>query len=223
MSVLFENRIAAGLALAGELVRYQGRPDLLVLGLPRGGVPVAAQLARALSAELDVIVVRKIGAPWQPELALGAVASGGLLIRNDEFSDALFETEQVREVTAMEFRNVAEREARYREQREPLHAHNREVILADDGAATGASMLAAIQAMRRLGAARIVVALPVAPQTTLQKLATQADEVVCIASPPAFQSVGEWYRDFSQVSDEEVCALLRPAVVPSKRHRIATS
>ena len=209
MPTPFKNRITAGRALAMELAEYTSHPDLLVLGLPRGGVPVADQVARALHAELDVIVVRKIGAPGHPELALGAVASGGLFVSNAEFADVIGDSAAIRKITDRERRTVTERERLYRCGRPAARIKDREVILVDDGAATGASMLVAIRALRKLGASRIVVALPVASQSALRKLVPEADAVVCASAPPAFQAVGDWYQDFSATSDSEVCELLK--------------
>lgn len=212
---LFANRTSAGHALATRLPEYANR-DVLVLGLPRGGVPVAYEVAKALNAELDVMIVRKVGAPFQPELALGAVASGGVVVLNEDLI-AFGENEAaVRQHAQEKLREVATRERRFRGDRPPPEIANRTVILVDDGAATGASMIAAVRATRALGARRIVVALPVAPADTCAKLAQDADEVACLAMPEIFRAVGDWYADFSQTEDAEVIELLEKA-----RHRTA--
>jgi putative phosphoribosyl transferase len=212
---LFANRTSAGQALATRLPEYANR-DVLVLGLPRGGVPVAYEVAKALNAELDVMIVRKVGAPFQPELALGAVASGGVVVLNEDLI-AFGENEAaVRQHAQEKLREVATRERRFRGDRPPPEIANRTVILVDDGAATGASMIAAVRATRALGARRIVVALPVAPADTCAKLAQDADEVACLAMPEIFRAVGDWYADFSQTEDAEVIELLEKA-----RHRTA--
>jgi len=207
---VFADRASAGRALAKRLAGYADR-DVLVLGLPRGGVPVAYEVAKALRAELDVMIVRKVGAPFQPELALGAVASGGVVVINEEIV-ALGENEaSVRRYAQEAIREVASRERKFRGDRPPLDLKDRTVILVDDGAATGASMIAAVRATRALGAERIIVALPVAPEDTVAKLERDADEVVCLAIPEFFRAVGDWYADFSQTEDSEVVELLARA------------
>jgi putative phosphoribosyl transferase len=207
---VFANRAAAGQALAKRLADYADR-NVLVLGLPRGGVPVAYEVAKALRGELDVMIVRKVGAPFQPELALGAVASGGVVVLNEDLL-ALGENEaSVRRYAQEKLREVAAREHRFRGDRPPLDVNDRTVILVDDGAATGASMIAAVRATRALGAKHIVVALPVAPADTCEKLARDADEVICLAMPEYFRAVGDWYADFSQTEDAEVVELLEKA------------
>jgi len=204
----FANRADAGRRLASQLSAFRNRDDLLILGLPRGGVPVAAAVARALNASLDVMIVRKIGTPRLPELAVGAVASGGVIVLNDEFDDAFTDPVQLRKFAARELIEVAHCERRFRGNRPPLRTRNRCVILVDDGAATGASMIAAIRAVRELGARRVVVAIPVASYAAHRKLEAEADEVVCLLTPNDFHCVGDWYRDFAQTSDAEVSALL---------------
>jgi putative phosphoribosyl transferase len=180
-----------------------------VLGLPRGGVPVAAEVARALGAELDVLVVRKLGLPWQPELAMGAIASGGAQVLNQEVlqlaavDDAAFQA-----VLAREREELARRERLFRGQRPPVDVAGRTVIVVDDGVATGATLRAGLAAMRMLKPARLVAAVPVAPPDTLALLADEADEVVCLSSPVDFLAVGTAYRDFDQTGDAEVRALL---------------
>lgn len=206
----FEDRHAAGRALAGALSGYRGEPGLLVLGLPRGGVPVAWEVARALHAELDVLVVRKLGVPWHPELAMGAIASGGATVVSDEIVERAGVTRaQVDEVLHRERDELERRERAYRRDRPFPEVHGRTVILVDDGIATGATMKAAVQALGQLGAGRVVVAVPVAPARTLDEFRDLADEVVCINAPVHFQAVGAWYLRFGQTSDDEVRRLLQ--------------
>lgn len=206
----YADRSAAGRALAQLLSEYRGRGDVIVLGLPRGGVPVAAEVARALAAELDVLVVRKIGMFGQPELALGAVAGGGTTVFNTELIDLLGEIEpqRLRSHVEHERAEVALRETLFRRDRPALDLKNRTAILIDDGSATGATMLAAVRCARALGAQRIVAALPVAPAEVCDKLEREADEVVCPLTPRFFRSVGEWYVDFTQTENDEVRELL---------------
>lgn len=206
---MFANRNQAGRALAEALQHYYGRGDTIVLGLPRGGVPVAAEVATALDLPLDVMIVRKVGAPFQPELALGAVASGGVTVFNQEIVGLLGGEDKLRQYAADQLEEVARREQRFRGDRPPLELRGRTVILVDDGSATGASMLAAVRATRALGAQRVVVALPVAAPEACQKLDHEADEVVCLSTPALFRAVGEWYVDFTQTRDEEVVDLLK--------------
>jgi putative phosphoribosyl transferase len=205
----FSDRREAGRVLADALSAYRGAPDLLVLGLPRGGVPVAWEVASALHAPLDVFVVRKLGAPRWEELAVGALAGGGLVVLNDDVVRSLhISDEQLAQVIEKESAELARREAAYRGGREPVQPAGKTVILVDDGIATGASMLAAARAIRAAGPAKIVIAVPVAPPTPYQQLAEAADDVVCVEVPASFLAVGEYYRDFSQTSDEEVRELL---------------
>ena len=209
----FYDRADAGRALGALLAAYRGCEDVLVLGLPRGGVPVAAQVANTLQAPLDVMSVRKLGAPGQPELALGAMASGGVIVINENLLSS-FEDLPAAAVAAVIARERAElkrREALYRNDRLPLEVRGRTIILVDDGAATGASMHAAVRATKQLGAKRIVVALPVTSAEALRTLRAAADEVACILTPAVFQSVGEWYQRFEQTSDTEVSTLLARA------------
>lgn len=210
MKLPIKDRKVAGCALAGLLEeRYRDR-DVLVLALPRGGVPVAAEIARALRAPLDVINIRKLGVPFQPELAMGAIASGGIRVMNPEvIRVAGVDHEAIERVVSIEERELERREHAYRGDRaRPAVAH-RVVILVDDGAATGATMDAAVEAVRRLGPERIVCALPVAPAETVMMLEEHADEVVCLATPAPFYAIGSWYEDFRQVTDDEVRGLLR--------------
>lgn len=210
--MLFEDRRDAGRALAEKLEDHAGRPDVLVLGLPRGGVPVAYEVARALHAPLDVFLVRKLGLPGQEELAMGAIASGGIRVVNpDVLSELGVPEELIDEVAREEEEELARRERLYRGDRPPPQVEGRTVILADDGLATGASMRAAVAALRQLRPARIVVAVPVAARETCDELRSEVDEVVCAVTPEPLYAIGMWYRDFSQTSDEEVRSLLEAA------------
>jgi putative phosphoribosyl transferase len=205
----FRDRKEAGRLLAERLAGYRERDGLLVLGLPRGGVPVAAEVARALGAPLDVFLVRKLGFPGQEELAMGAIASGGARALNEELlRSAPLPPEVIEEVAAREEVELRRRELLYRGERPPLDPAGRTLILVDDGVATGSSMRAAVAALRTLGAEQIVVAVPVAPPQTCEILAREADEVVCLRTPRPFYAVGLWYSDFSEVTDEQVRDLL---------------
>jgi predicted phosphoribosyltransferase len=205
----FQDRTDAGRRLAQALTGHAGEPDLIVLGLPRGGVPVAAEVARALGAPLDVFVVRKLGVPGHEELAMGAIASGGVRVLNVELLvTAGLSEREVEAVTRHELETLERQERLYRGDRAPLKLAGRTVILVDDGLATGATMRAAIQAVRGGDAGRIVVAVPVAPRETCAALRWEVDEVACPLSPEEFLAVGRWYRDFSPVSDEQVQGLL---------------
>jgi erythromycin esterase-like protein/orotate phosphoribosyltransferase len=209
---LFRDRRDAGRVLAGLLDQYRDRPDVLVLGLARGGVPVGYEVAAALGAPLDVFLVRKLGVPGREELAMGAIASGGVLVINDDVVRGLgIAPETVQRVAEEEGRELQRREQAYREGRPAPDVTGKVVILADDGLATGASMRAAVQALRQQGPARIVVAVPAAPESACQELAAMADEVVCATTPSPFFAVGAAYWDFTQVTDEEVRDLLRAA------------
>lgn len=195
--------------LARQLDGYAGRSDVIVLALPRGGVPVGYEVAQALGVELDVLVVRKLGVPHHPELAMGAIASGGALYL-DEQTIRMADVTQPEIVAVLndERRELARREALYRGQRPPLNIEGRTVIIVDDGIATGSSMRVAIDALRTGKPARIVVAVPVAPEDTAERLAGVADEFVCTHRARQFGGVGQFYRDFGQTSDAEVRALL---------------
>lgn len=208
----FQDRTEAGRLLAGRLARYAGRPNLLVLGLPRGGVPVASIAARALHAPLDVMLVRKLGVPGQEELAMGAIATGGGRILNPAVIADLGISEQIIDlVTTRERQELARRERLYRGNRPDITVRGRIVILVDDGIATGATMRAAIAALRQADAARIVVAVPVAPPQVCAELRAEADEIICLMTPQPFYGVGRWYRDFSPITDDEVRSLLERA------------
>jgi putative phosphoribosyl transferase len=210
---IFENRVEAGRALAQALAR-PGRapPGAIVLGLPRGGVPVAYEVAQALGLPLDVLVVRKLGLPWQPELAMGAIASGGALVLNEDVLRHAGGREQALEqVRRRELAELERRERAFRGTRPPLDVAGRTAIIVDDGLATGATMEAAVRALKALRAERVVVAVPVASIEARDRVAAIADEVVCLEAPTYFSAVGQWYRDFDQTSDEEVCELLGSA------------
>jgi predicted phosphoribosyltransferase len=208
----FRDRSDAGRLLAERLRAYAGRDDVVVLGLPRGGVPVAAEIARALEAPLDVFVVRKLGVPGHEELAFGAIASGGVQVANPEVLDsAALEPDDVAAVVARERTELARREERYRGGRPPAAVRGRTVVVVDDGLATGATMRAAVAALREAGAARIVVAVPVASGEAATHLAEAADVLVCPAVPRRFRAGGAWYADFAAVGDAEVAALLARA------------
>jgi predicted phosphoribosyltransferase len=209
---LFKDRRDAGRVLAGRLEHYRHRPDVLVLGLPRGGVPVAYEVACALQAPLDVFLVRKLGVPGHEELAMGAIASGGALVLNDEVVRGLrIPPEAIQRVADQEARELLRREKAYREGRPPPEVEGKTAILVDDGLATGSSMRAAITALRQLQPARIVVAVPAAPDSTCRELASEVDEMVCATTPAPFLAVGQSYRDFTQTTDEEVHQFLSAA------------
>jgi predicted phosphoribosyltransferase len=208
----FRDRVEAGRAV-GALVadRYRDRPagEVVVLGLPRGGVPVAAEVARAINATLDVFVVRKVGVPGQPELAMGAVASGGTRVLNDDvIRISGVSPDELERVTASERELLARRENAYRGDRPPVDVEGRTVIVVDDGLATGASMRAAVAALRTRRPRQLVVAVPVAPPGAGDDLASVADVVLCARTPEPFFAVGHWYEDFSEVTDDEVRAAL---------------
>jgi putative phosphoribosyl transferase len=206
---LFSDRAEAGRVLAERLGHYAEQPDVIVLALPRGGVPVAYEVAKALHAPLDVFVVRKLGIPGHEELALGAVATGGVRVLNDQVVKGLSIPGYVIDAVAnWELQELERRQRLYRGNRPPPDVRAKTVILVDDGLATGSTMLAAVQALRKLGPARIVVAVPVASPDTCELLKEYGDETVCAATPEPFYAVGLWYRDFSQTTDEEVRELL---------------
>ncbi|MGH7579896.1 MAG: phosphoribosyltransferase [Gemmatimonadales bacterium] len=214
-SPVYLDRAEAGEVLAGALAAYANRPDVILLALPRGGVPVAYQVARALRAPLDVFLVRKLGVPGQEELAMGAVASGGVRVLNEQVVRHLRIPESViASVAAWELEEVRRRERAYRGDRPAPAVRGMTVILVDDGLATGSTMLAAVRALRLQEPARIVVAVPVAAPDTCELLRAEADEVVCTVTPEPFHAVGLWYEDFSQTTDEEVRELLGRSTGP---------
>jgi putative phosphoribosyl transferase len=204
-----QNRVQAGRALGAALAAYRGRRDVLVLALPRGGVPVACEVADALGAEIDLLIVRKLGTPGQEELAMGAIASGGVRVLNRDVIEPLRIPEHViAEAERRELREIERREAAYRGQRPRPAVAGQCVILVDDGVATGATMRAGIAALRQAKPSRIVVAVPVAPSDTVELLQGEADEVVCLAMPEPFRAIGCWYVEFPQLTDDEVRARL---------------
>jgi putative phosphoribosyl transferase len=207
----YRDRRHAGVDLARHLADVKGQ-DLVVLALPRGGVPVAFEVARALAAPLDVFVVRKLGLPGHPEFAMGAIASGGVRVLNDEVVRLYRIPQRAVEAIAQEQRTELERRERmYRRQRPPLDVGGRTVVLIDDGLATGSTMKAAVEAVRALGPARIIVAVPVGSPETCREFAAIADAIVCARAPEHFAAVGQWYDDFRQTTDDEVRELLEAA------------
>lgn len=209
MTTQFKNRTEAGQALATRLTSFANRTDVLVLALPRGGVPVAAEVAKKLNAPLDVFVVRKLGLPDHPELAMGAIATGGVRVINRDVVDGLQIPELVIDaVAAQEQEELARRQQAYRDDLPAPRVHGKTVIVVDDGIATGSTMIAAVAALRQLGAGRIVVAAPVIARSTFYEIHNAADEVAAVIVPEEFHGVGQWYEDFSQTTDEEVHQLL---------------
>ena len=216
MALRYRNRTEAGRRLAAALKHYAGRPDVIVLALPRGGVPVAYEVAQALGAPLDVFIVRKLGLPSHPELAIGAIASGGVRVVDQAALQRFGVTEEeLAAVAANEERELERREREYRADTPPPEVRGKTVILIDDGLATGATMAAAAAALKAQGPARLVVAVPVAAPETCEALRPMVDEIVCVATPDPFLAVGLWYEDFSQTSDEEVRELLARARRPA--------
>ena len=213
--MLFANRREAGRILASLLRKYDDRDDVLVLALPRGGVPVGFEVAQALRAPLDVFIVRKLGVPGHDELAMGAIATEGVRVLNDDVVMSLeLEPEVIDAVAAREEKELARRERLYRGARPAPDVHGRTVILVDDGLATGSTMRAAVAALRKQRPARIVVAVPVAAPETCEEFKTEVDEVICAATPRMFNGVSRWYEDFCQTTDEEVHELLAQATGP---------
>jgi putative phosphoribosyl transferase len=212
MRMRFANRTEAGKLLAKSLATHEGTPGLLVLALPRGGVPVAYEVARALKAPLDVFVVRKLGVPDNPELAMGAIASGGVRVLNDSVVTMLgLSPLVIDEVARRELRELERREVAYRNQRPPVVIRNRTVIVVDDGIATGSTMRAAIEALRQLNPARLIVATPTVAWATAEELRAEVDEFCALITPEIFNGVGEWYGEFPQTTDKEVFELLEKA------------
>jgi predicted phosphoribosyltransferase len=210
--MLFQDRFDAGQVLASMLGAFANRSDTVVLALPRGGVPVGFEVAKALNVPLDVFVVRKLGVPGHEELAMGAIASGGIRVLNEDVVRTLnIPDEVIDAVAAEEERELERRERDYRDGRPPVEAQGRTVILVDDGLATGSSMRVAVLALKRKRPAKIVVAVPLAAPTTCAEFESKVDEIICAVTPEPFRSVGQWYGDFSQTSDEEVRDLLRRA------------
>jgi len=208
--MIFLNRVDAGRKLAKKLAGFANRADVLVLGIPRGGVPVAFQVADELGVPLDVFVVRKLGVPAHEELAFGAIASGGIRIVDAQIVESMGISDlDIESIAAKEREELNRRDRVYRGSRPPLNLKGKTVILVDDGIATGASTLAAIAALKELKPARIVLAAPIAPASTYRRLRREVDDLICLDTPDSFYAIGEFYEDFSQVSDEEVTKLLR--------------
>lgn len=207
--MLYRNRSHAGKILAEKLRKYANHTGVIVLGLPRGGVPVAFEIARALQAPLDVFIVRKLGVPGHEELAMGAIASGGIKVLNDSVVNSLkIPIHIIEQTAAREQIELERREQSYRFDREPLNLTGKDVILVDDGLATGASMRAAVRAVKSKNPHKVIVAIPVAEKETFHSLRGEVDEIFCAATPYPFQGVGQWYEDFDQTKDEEVRNLL---------------
>ena len=209
--MLYRDRREAGRTLARMLTRYAGRDDVLVLALPRGGVPVGYEIARALGVPLDVFIVRKLGLPGHEEFAMGAIASGGVRVLNESIAGLGVPESMIDEVTAKERRELERRERDYRGERPAPAVRGRTVILVDDGLATGATMRAAAAALRLQGPRQLVVAVPVAAPESCEEFRGEVDEIVCARTPEPFHAVGLWYEDFSQTSDAEVRDLLERA------------
>lgn len=206
------DRVEAGRLLAAALRDYAGRDDVVVLGLPRGGVPVAAEVARALKAPLDVLIVRKLGAPGQEELAVGAIGEGGVRVVNESLARSIGLTDaDIDVMAAREEHELQRRVQAYRCGHNAIQVKDRAVILVDDGIATGATMRAGLQALRKMGAAKVIAAAPVGAQDSTAALADFADEVVVLETPQWFQAVGQWYDDFRQIADDEVRSVLAQA------------
>jgi putative phosphoribosyl transferase len=207
--MIFRNRTDGGRLLAAKLAHYAGRRDVLVLALPRGGVPVAFEVARALDAPLDVFLVRKLGVPGHEELAMGAIASGGIRVMNDDVVRGLrIDDWTIEQVVQREQAELERRENAYRGDRAPPEIQARTIILVDDGLATGSTMRAAVAALRQQAPQRIVVGVPTAAPSTCDELGQEVDEIVCATTPAPFYAVGMWYQDFSETTDEEVRHLL---------------
>lgn len=208
----FVDRESAGRALAQKLQHYKGTPDLLIIGLPRGGVVVAFQVALALQAQLDAFIVRKLGAPYQPELAMGAVAEGGMLLRNDAVVNYLSVSKEFIEETAREqMVEVERRQKLYRGDRAMAKIAGRTVIVVDDGLATGATMKVAVRALKRKEPSKLVIAVPLGAASTCSELKNEADELICLMTPEPFFAVGSWYENFEQTTDQQVRELLQKA------------
>lgn len=212
MKVMFRDRREAGELLAEKMSAYEGRRDAVVLGLPRGGVPVAYEVALRLRLPLDVFVVRKLGVPGHEELAMGAIATGGVRVMNDDVVAHLRLTEEdIQAVAEQELKELNRREKLYRNGREPIPLQGKTIFLVDDGVATGSTILAGVTALRKRGAAKIVVSVPTVAAATLPDLEENADEVVAVMAPESFMAVGQWYEDFSQTTDQEVQEFLERA------------
>ena len=229
MLTQFRDRKEAGKLLAAQLAAYANQQDVIVLALPRGGVPVGFEIAQALHVPLDVIVVRKLGVPGQEELAMGAIATGGIRILNKDVVQFLnIPDEVIDHVTAHELQELERREHRYRGEHPAYDISGRKVILVDDGIATGATMHAAVAAIKQRHPSRIIIAVPTAAHSTCDEFAAEVDEVICVIRPEPFIAVGYWYRQFSQTSDEEVRSLLeqanqRTSIIPRRPRNTPTT
>lgn len=213
----FRDRSEAGQMLAKDLLKYAGREKVIVLGIPRGGVSVAFEVAQALGVPLDVFLSRKLGVPGQEELAFGAMATGSVRVLDRDIIDAAgISDEQIEAITERERKELDRRERLFRADSPPLEVSGKTVILVDDGIATGSNILAAVTALRQLKPARVVIAVPVAPPSTCNRLRSEVEEIVCLETPEFFHAIGQFYDDFSQVSDSEVCDVLHRA----KRHAV---
>lgn len=222
--MIYRNRAEAGKHLATKLATYANRDDVMVLALPRGGVPVAFEVAKELGAPLDVFLVRKLGVPGHEELAMGAIASGGVRVLNDDVVDYLEISDDVIDAfTAIELEELERRERVYRGDRPEPEVRGKTVILIDDGLATGSTMRAAVMALRQLNPARIVVAVPVSAPETCDEYRMGVDEIICAVTPEPFYGVGQWYRDFSQTTDDEVSELLERSKSQQTEDQLAHS
>lgn len=211
MGQIFRDRQEAGRRLAARLAQRDDLRSPVVLALPRGGVPVAREIAQAIDAPLDVLVVRKLGVPWQPELAMGAIASGGVrVLHEDIIRDAGVSRDDLEKVASREAREVERREEAYRGEQGIVPLEGRTVILVDDGIATGSTAEAAVQAVRRHGADTVLLAVPVAPKESIERLGSVVDEVICLATPASFHAISLWYENFPQLDDADVRRLLAP-------------
>ena len=218
--MIFADRAEAGRRVAAKLAGYAGRADVLVLGIPRGGVAVAAEVARAIDAPMDVFLSRKMGVPGQEELAFGALASGGVRVLDQELIRELnISSEDIERIAERVKSELERRERVYRGGRSALNVTGKTVVLVDDGIATGSSMMAAIQTLRRMRPARLVLAVPVAPASTCKRLREQVDELICIHAPEKFYAIGQFYENFTQATDEEVVELLRGAAQEHPRRQ----
>jgi putative phosphoribosyl transferase len=215
--MVYKDRKEAGRVLASKLRTYAGNENLLILGLPRGGIPVAYEVAKALNAPLDVFVIRKLGAPFQPELAMGAIAGGGIIVLNEEVVRGYGVTdEEINEAVTRETIELERREKLYRGENESQPIEGKIVILVDDGLATGASMRAAVKAAKKYNPEKVIVAVPVGARDTCQTLSKEADEIICAYMPEQFWAVGSWYEDFTQTEDREVRDLLEKSLLQKK-------
>ncbi|WP_048810284.1 phosphoribosyltransferase [Candidatus Methylacidiphilum infernorum] len=223
---VFRDRKEAGRLLAEELLEYGGKPDVVVLALPRGGVEIGFVISQVLKLPLDIFVVRKIGVPWQQELAMGAIASGGIQVLNQSVINSLnIDEETIREATARELQELHRRENLYRRELPALSIENKRIILVDDGIATGSTVRAAVAAIRKLSPKEIVVAVPVAPPPVYNEMKKIADKLIILMTPEGFVGVGQWYENFSQLSDWDVCSMLRESrkETPGKGHEVLTN